>query len=137
MKHQIGVEYTRAQVVAMYGEEFFFVPPRPVKPRITVFAEFDAIHQQTYLSLAEFLRKYTGHPVQCWAFGSRIAGRWMLPEEDPTGRGSDWDICTTATHVPTKNEFDAAGFSGIRIDCRGGGKPPRDAVAIPPPDRPA
>lgn len=132
IKHTIGVNYTREEVIAMYGEEFFAPKvPRPIKPKIKDFSEFDDQHMNVFSTIARLVQDADDKPIECWAFGSRVRGDWMLPEEDPKGRGSDWDVFTTATTLPNANMLESAGLSGVRVDFRTGNIPPKEAVKIP------
>lgn len=132
MKHELKKSYTYEEILDMYGEEFFRrVPPRPSKQKIQTHEDFDQHHKDIYSKIVFALEQANGGFVEVWAFGSRVRGNWMLPEEDPKGGGSDWDVFTTATTLPDANMLESAGLSDIRIDFRKGGIPPKEAVRVP------
>lgn len=132
MLHRLYVEYTEQEVSAMYGDEFFKISKkRPNKPKISSFSEFDSEHQKTYLNIAKAICSSNEPPVEVWAFGSRVGGRWMEPQEDPRGLGSDWDIFTTGKNRPGPDVLYGLELSSIRIDYRMGFNPPPHAVKIP------
>lgn len=129
-KHSLGVIYTPAEIEEMYGKEFFKKPPqRPIKLKITNASQFDAEHQQTYAVIAAKIQEKNIEPVQVWACGSRVHGYWWTPEEDPSNKGSDWDIWTDAKVRPDKKEI-VQDLPGVRIDWTTGKNPPTHAVRV-------
>jgi hypothetical protein len=129
-KHVLGVSYTRAEVIEMYGEQFVTpFPPRPSKPCVEDAAQFDENHQQTYATIAAKIQELNQDPIQVWACGSRVKGYWWTPEEDPRKRGSDWDIWTNAKTLPDKQEI-SKDLPGVRVDWTFGANPPAKAVRV-------
>jgi hypothetical protein len=124
-KHSLGVTYTPAEVILMYGEDYFKRKPRPVKPRIQDFSQFDNNHKETYTMIATKIQAVNQEPIQAWACGSRVKGYWWTPEEDPSKRGSDWDIWTNAKVLPDKKDFPE-----VRIDWTTGKNPPTHSVRV-------
>jgi len=131
-KHILYKEYTSFELISLYGDGFFKRgTPRPSKPCVTDYNGFDDDHKAVYEKMSSLLATLNGSKVPAWAFGSRVSGRWMTKEEDPKGKGSDWDIfVNTGTIVPDKVVLSEFGLGNIRVDFRFGKIIPPNGVKL-------
>jgi len=105
--------------------------PRPSKPIISKYAELDQNHKIVYDKLILALESVNKPGILAYAFGSRVSGRWWSKEEDPRGKGSDWDIFVeSGTAIPSKEVLSDFGLGDIVVDVRAGKILPPNGVKL-------
>lgn len=136
--------FTAQELQAIYGDNWrklLGLSRRPVlrnKPAIKSFADFPSDTQQIYLKIASAIKVATNRPFQLWATGSRIGGTWRTAEEEEKiaaennikVKYSDYDYTTTGA-LPTQQQLEHVGLSGVKLHGITGTSPPPQHVEIP------
>lgn len=110
-KHQIGVNYTVQEFLALYdGNYGFYRPdPRPQRPSPANWEEVDPVIQHACMSIAGTLRKM-GITCDLFLSGSRSKGYWT--------ENSDYDIVATIPRVAGLPQQVAQRCRPYKVDLR-------------------
>lgn len=135
--------FTAQELRAIHGDNWrkllglSFRPVLRNKPVIKSFADFPPDTQQIYLKIASAIKLATNKPFRLWATGSRIKGTWRTKEEEEKIAAdnnikikySDYDYTTTGA-LPTQQQLERVGLSGVRLHGITGTPPPQH-IEIP------